>query len=114
MSPSTSGLAPAEVHGPDRVAVAVEATRHEAGARELELAHQHHRAVRWRVHPGAERRAHAGAQPAVDLDDLAERAKASRGVDARGVAEVAAAHHVVRVARGGVGEAAREAHLADA
>src|SRR4051812_21323097 len=41
-APGKEASAATEVHRPDRVAVAVEAAGHEAGAGHLELAHQHH------------------------------------------------------------------------
>src|SRR5205085_7207530 len=87
-SPGEEALLPPEVHRPDRLAVAVEATGHVSGAGHLEAAVEDDRAVRRRVDPRLERGPHPGAA-AVHLDDLAEHVELVARVDVRRVAEVA-------------------------
>src|SRR4051812_12680883 len=106
-------LASPEVHRPDRAAVAVEASRHEASPGHLERAVHDDGPVWRRVEPGLEGRADPGAAT-VDLDDLAEHVEAVARVDARRVAEVAVAHLIARVRSRRVGEAAVEANLPQA
>src|SRR3954462_8134395 len=90
------GLPASEVHRPDRAAVAVEASGHEAGPGHLERAVHDDGPVRRRVEPGLEGGAHPGAAT-VDLDDLAELVDLVARMDVRGVAEVAVAHLVARI-----------------
>src|SRR3954452_22081494 len=107
------GLPSSVVHRPDRAAVAVEVSRHEAGPGHLERAVHDDGPVRRRVEPGLEGGTHPGA-PTVDLDDLAEHVELVACMDVRRVAEVAVAHLVARVRSGRVGEAAIEANLPQA